>query len=119
MPTIVGHPSFYVNIQRQVYVCNGEILNIDYKTGRSVWHMPRRRRKRKVVRVNSRRPINIDKLFFGAVAVYMCVICYMALTSVHIAGYGGAGGKHWQSTIPIKDLLFGRRRSVQQILPVM
>ena len=49
--------------------------------------MPRRRRKRKVVRVNSRRPINIDKLFFGAVAVYMCVICYMALTSVHIAGY--------------------------------
>jgi len=29
MPTIVGHPSFYVNIQRQVYVCNGEILNID------------------------------------------------------------------------------------------
>ena len=57
--------------------------------------MPRRRRKRKVVRVNSRRPINIDKVFFGAVAVYMCVICYMALTSVHIAG------------------------SVQQILPVM
>ena len=49
--------------------------------------MPRRRRKRKVVRVNSRRPINIDKVFFGAVAVYMCVICYMALTSVHIAGY--------------------------------
>ena len=48
--------------------------------------MPRRRRKRKVVRVNSRRPINIDKVFFGAVAVYMCVICYMALTSVHIAG---------------------------------
>lgn len=80
--------------------------------------MPRRRRKRKVVRVNSRRPINIDKLFFGAVAVYMCVICYMALTSVHIAGYEVQAGT-LAVNIPIKDLLFGRRRSVQQILPVM
>ena len=36
--------------------------------------MPRRRRKRKVVRVNSRRPFNINKVFFGVVAVYTCVI---------------------------------------------
>ncbi|MDO4261585.1 MAG: HlyD family efflux transporter periplasmic adaptor subunit [Eubacteriales bacterium] len=49
--------------------------------------MPHRRRKRKIVSVNSRRPINIDRVFFGAVAVYICVICYMAMTSVHVAGY--------------------------------
>lgn len=46
-----------------------------------------RKRKKKVVKVNSRRPINIDRVFFGAVAVYILVICYMGLTSVHIAGY--------------------------------
>lgn len=45
------------------------------------------RRRKKIVRVNSRRPINIDLVFFGAVAVYICVICYMGLTSTHIAGY--------------------------------
>jgi hypothetical protein len=49
--------------------------------------MAQRRRKRKVVSVNSRRPINIDLVFFGAVAVYICVICYMGLSSEHIAGY--------------------------------
>ncbi len=47
---------------------------------------PRRRRK-KVVSVRRKRPINIDLVFFGAVAVYICVICYMGLTSEHIAGY--------------------------------
>ena len=45
------------------------------------------RRRKKIVRVNSHRPINIDLVFFGAVAVYICVICYMGLTSTHIAGY--------------------------------
>ncbi len=49
--------------------------------------MPGNRRRKKIVRVNSRRPINIDLVFFGAVAVYICVICYMGLTSTHIAGY--------------------------------
>lgn len=55
--------------------------------------MPRRRRrKKKIVSVRSRRPINIDLLFFGAVAVYICVICYMAMTSEHIAGYEVTAG---------------------------
>lgn len=49
--------------------------------------MAQRRRKRKVVSVRARRPINIDLVFFGAVAVYICVICYMGMSSVHIAGY--------------------------------
>ena len=49
--------------------------------------MPGNRRRKKIVRVNSHRPINIDLVFFGAVAVYICVICYMGLTSTHIAGY--------------------------------
>ena len=46
-----------------------------------------RRKKSKVINVRSRRPINIDIIFFGAVAVYICVVCYMGLTSEHIAGY--------------------------------
>ncbi len=46
-----------------------------------------RRRRKKVISVRRRRPINIDRVFFGAVAVYICVICYMGLNSTHIAGY--------------------------------
>lgn len=49
--------------------------------------MAQRRRQRKVVSVRRKRPINIDLFFFGAVAVYICVICYMGLSSTHIAGY--------------------------------
>ena len=49
--------------------------------------MSQRRRKKKVVSLRSRRPINIDVVFFGAVAVYICVICYMGMSSEHIAGY--------------------------------
>lgn len=49
--------------------------------------MAQRRRQRKVVSVRRKRPINIDLFFFGAVAVYICVICYMGMNSVHIAGY--------------------------------
>lgn len=49
--------------------------------------MSQRRKKRKVVSVRRKRPINIDLVFFGAVAVYICVICYMGMSSVHIAGY--------------------------------
>lgn len=49
--------------------------------------MAQRRKKRKVVSVRNKRPINIDLVFFGAVAVYICVICYMGMSSVHIAGY--------------------------------
>lgn len=49
--------------------------------------MPQRRKKKKIVSVRKKRPINIDIVFFGAVAVYMCVICYMGMSSVHIAGY--------------------------------
>lgn len=43
--------------------------------------------RRKVTRVRNRRTINIHQIFFGAIAVYIISICYMALTSVHIAGY--------------------------------
>lgn len=82
--------------------------------------MPRRRRKRKVVRVNSRRPINIDKLFFGCSGrLYVCDLLHGSDISAYCLGYEVQAWEHWQSTIPIKDLLFGRRRSVQQILPVM
>lgn len=49
--------------------------------------MTQQRRRRKVVSVRRKRPINIDIVFFGAVAVYICVICYMGMNSVHIAGY--------------------------------
>ena len=49
--------------------------------------MPRNRKKKKIIGIDRRRPINIDLVFFGAVAVYICVICYMGLTSTHIAGY--------------------------------
>lgn len=49
--------------------------------------MAQRRKKRKVVSVRNKRPINIDLVFFGAVAVYICVVCYMGMSSVHIAGY--------------------------------
>ena len=44
-------------------------------------------RHKKIVRVNSRRPINIDQVFFGAVAVYLCIVCYMGLTTTHVSGY--------------------------------
>ena len=49
--------------------------------------MAGRRRKNKIVSVRRKRPININLVFFGAVAVYICVICYMAMSSEHIAGY--------------------------------
>lgn len=49
--------------------------------------MAQQRRRKKVVSVRSKRPINIDLVFFGAVAVYICVICYMGMSSEHIAGY--------------------------------
>ncbi len=49
--------------------------------------MAQRRRRSKIVSVRGKRPINIDIVFFGAVAVYICVICYMAMSSEHIAGY--------------------------------
>lgn len=49
--------------------------------------MSQRRKKKKVVSVRRKRPINIDIVFFGAVAVYICVICYMGMSSTHIAGY--------------------------------
>lgn len=49
--------------------------------------MAANQKRKKVINVRSRRPINIDKVFFGAVAVYICVVCYMGLTSEHIAGY--------------------------------
>lgn len=49
--------------------------------------MAGRRRNSKVVNMRGKRPINIDLVFFGAVAVYICVICYMAMKTEHIAGY--------------------------------
>lgn len=49
--------------------------------------MAQRRKKKKVVSVRRKRPINIDIVFFGAVAVYIFVICYMGMSSTHIAGY--------------------------------
>ncbi len=49
--------------------------------------MARRRRRSKVVDMRGKRPINIDLVFFGAVALYICVICYMAMNTEHIAGY--------------------------------
>lgn len=49
--------------------------------------MAGRRGSRKVVSMRGKRPINIDRVFFGAVAVYICVICYMAMKTEHIAGY--------------------------------
>jgi len=49
--------------------------------------MSQRRKKKKIVNIRSRRPISIDLVFFGAVAVYICVICYMGMSSTHIAGY--------------------------------
>lgn len=49
--------------------------------------MSQRRKKKKVVSVRGKRPINIDLVFFGAVAVYICVVCYMGMSSEHIAGY--------------------------------
>ena len=48
--------------------------------------MAQRRRRSKIVSVRGKRPINIDIVFFGAGAVYICVICYMAMSSEHIAG---------------------------------
>lgn len=54
--------------------------------------MAERRRRSKVVSVQRKRPINIDLFFFGAVAVYICVICYMAMNSQHIAGYEVSAG---------------------------
>lgn len=49
--------------------------------------MARKRGKNKIISVNRKRPMNIDLVFFGAVAAYICVICYMGLTSEHISGY--------------------------------
>ncbi len=49
--------------------------------------MAGRRRRNKVVSMRRKRPINIDLVFFGAVALYICVICYMAMNTEHIAGY--------------------------------
>lgn len=49
--------------------------------------MAQRNRKKKIVSVQRKRPINIDRVFFGAVAVYICVVCYMGMSSTHIAGY--------------------------------
>ena len=49
--------------------------------------MARSRRRSKVVDMRGKRPINIDLVFFGAVALYICVICYMAMNTEHIAGY--------------------------------
>lgn len=49
--------------------------------------MAQRHKKKKIVSVQRKRPINIDLVFFGAVAVYICVICYMGMSSEHIAGY--------------------------------
>lgn len=49
--------------------------------------MAQRHKKKKIVSVRRKRPINIDLVFFGAVAVYICVICYMGMSSEHIAGY--------------------------------
>lgn len=54
--------------------------------------MARRQKKRKIVSVRQKRPINIDLVFFGAVAVYICVVCYMGMTSEHIAGYEVTAG---------------------------
>ncbi len=54
--------------------------------------MARRRRRKKVVNIRSRRPINIDLVFFGAVAVYMLVICYMGMNTEHISGYEVSAG---------------------------
>lgn len=45
-------------------------------------------RHKKIVTVNSRRPINIDQVFFGAVSCLPFVlICYMGLTTTHVSGY--------------------------------
>ncbi|MCD8363129.1 MAG: hypothetical protein LUC98_09275 [Lachnospiraceae bacterium] len=69
--------------------------------------MPGRRRKKKVIRVNSRRPINIDLVFFGAVAIYLCAIVYMGLHSTHIAGYevttGSLAVNHTYTGFAIRD----------------
>ncbi len=54
--------------------------------------MARLQKKRKIVSVRQKRPINIDLVFFGAVAVYICVVCYMGMTSEHIAGYEVTAG---------------------------
>ena len=45
--------------------------------------MAGRRRRNKVVSMRRKRPINIDLVFFGAVALYICVICYMAMNTEH------------------------------------
>lgn len=54
--------------------------------------MARRQKRRKIVSVRQKRPINIDLVFFGAVAVYICMVCYMGMTSDHIAGYEVTAG---------------------------
>lgn len=75
-------------------------------------------RHKKIVRVNSRRPINIDQVFFGAVAVYLCIVCYMGLTTTHVSGYEVNTGTR-QSIIPIPVLPSGRKRSTRQRFPDM
>lgn len=69
--------------------------------------MARRGRQSKVVNVRRKRPINIDIVFFGAVAVYICVICYMAMRSEHIAGYevnvGSLSVNHTYTGLAIRE----------------
>lgn len=54
--------------------------------------MAGRRKRSKIVSVRRKRPINIDLVFFGAVAVYICVVCYMGMSTEHIAGYEVSAG---------------------------
>lgn len=69
--------------------------------------MSRRRRKSKVVSMRRKRPINIDLVFFGAVAFYICVICYMAMNTEHIAGYevstGSLSVNHTYTGLAIRE----------------
>ncbi len=69
--------------------------------------MAQRRRRSKVVSVRRKRPINIDLVFFGAVAVYICVICYMGMSSEHIAGYevnaGSLSVKHTYTGFAVRQ----------------
>ena len=80
--------------------------------------MAQRRRRSKVVSVRRKRPINIDLVFFGAVAVYICVICYMGMNSEHIAGYevnaGSLSVNHTYTGFAIRQERFTR-----QVPPVM
>lgn len=69
--------------------------------------MSGRRKKSKVVSMRRKRPINIDLVFFGAVALYICVICYMAMNTEHIAGYevnaGSLSVNHTYTGLAIRE----------------